>query len=330
MLIHLGYIRVSNPMFKFIELKIIFISQFIGVVTQQQPHQPESVGETNCEHFIRHCDSLRCPYGLLKSYDGSCERCECEDPCLNHECQIDSKCSVDLTDHDGETVFVPVCRKFKKPGQCPRLEQSSTCEVECHDDADCRGDYKCCSAGCSNVCHSPIDERIRPTPRAPYHDPEAKSPELEEVPEENLRPVAREGGIATLRCFATGFPPPSITWKRGGIEVNRSYFQGHKNVINKLFSSTQLKTNQGRFVLSSNGDLQIVQLHRTDSGTYVCVAYNGIGNSVEREIQLTVDGKLVVNCIFSVIEIINFIVSFCWSLGLLIILYFCTAFCIGF
>jgi hypothetical protein len=54
--------------------------------------------------------------------------------------------------------------------------------------------------------------------------------------------------------------------------------------------SVQLKTNQGRFVLSSNGDLQIVQLHRTDSGTYVCVAYNGIGNSVEREVTLTVDG----------------------------------------
>jgi hypothetical protein len=43
--------------------------------------------------------------------------------------------------------------------------------------------------------------------------------------------------------------------------------------------------------LTSNGELQIVQLHRTDAGTYVCVAYNGIGNSVEREIKLTVDGK---------------------------------------
>jgi hypothetical protein len=37
--------------------------------------------------------------------------------------------------------------------------------------------------------------------------------------------------------------------------------------------------------------LQIVQLHRTDAGTYVCVAYNGVGSSVEREINLTVNGK---------------------------------------
>lgn len=34
-----------------------------------------------------------------------------------------------------------------------------------------------------------------------------------------------------------------------------------------------------------------MQLHRTDAGTYVCVAYNGIGDTVEREINLTVDGK---------------------------------------
>lgn len=58
----------------------------------------------------------------------------------------------------------------------------------------------------------------------------------------------------------------------------------------------QLKTNQGRYILTSTGDLQIVQLHRTDAGTYVCVAYNGIGSSVEREINLTVNGKSLMWC----------------------------------
>jgi papilin len=197
---------------------------FIGVAPQPG----------NCEQFSRHCESLRCPYGLRKSYDGSCERCECEDPCGDYECPIDSKCSVDVTDQQGETVFVPVCRKFKKHGQCPRLEQlSDSCEAECHDDADCRGDYKCCSAGCSNICSAPIDDRARPPTHPPHHHPEAKAPELEEVPEEDLQPVAREGGVATLRCFATGFPPPSITWKRGGIEVNFFFqFSGFDYFIN--------------------------------------------------------------------------------------------------
>lgn len=64
-----------------------------------------------------------------------------------------------------------------------------------------------------------MDERIRPTARPSYH-PEEKAPALDDVSEDELRPVAREGGVATLRCFATGFPPPSITWKRGGLEVD--------------------------------------------------------------------------------------------------------------
>lgn len=197
---------------------------FLGVAVPETDSRVDSKVDQGCEQYAAHCDSLRCPYGILKSYDGECERCECEDPCADYECPIDSKCSVDLTDQSGETIFVPVCRKFKKHGQCPRLEQQSTaCEAECHDDADCRGDYKCCSAGCSNVCHPPSDERRQPT-QAPFHHPEAQSPSLEEVPEEDLRPVAREGSVATLRCFATGFPPPSITWQRGGIEVSFESF----------------------------------------------------------------------------------------------------------
>lgn len=55
----------------------------------------------------------------------------------------------------------------------------------------------------------------------------------------------------------------------------------------------QINTNQGRFVLTSSGDLQIVQVHKTDSGTYVCVADNGIGDSVEREIKLDIAGKYI-------------------------------------
>lgn len=210
----------AENLIKALEMKLKLENSFTGAAPPHAEQKPEH----GCEHFVRHCNSLRCPYGILKSYDGSCERCECEDPCADYECPIDSKCSVDITDQEGATVFVPVCRKYRKSGQCPRLEQqTSSCEVECHDDADCRGDYKCCSAGCSNVCTAPIDERIRPTTQAPHH-PEAREPALEEVPEEDLRPVGKEGDVATLRCFATGFPPPSITWRRGGLEVCQKNF----------------------------------------------------------------------------------------------------------
>ncbi len=163
----------------------------------------------------------------MKSYDASsgCERCSCEDPCERQECPEDSKCSVDVSSNDyGETVFVAVCRQHEKAGRCPRLDNDSDqCEIECHDDADCRGDNKCCSSGCSRLCVAPEDERRipQPVPTSPNRFYQEEKPTaLEEVPEEELRPVAREGGVATLRCFATGFPPPSITWKRGGLEVS--------------------------------------------------------------------------------------------------------------
>lgn len=66
--------------------------------------------------------------------------------------------------------------------------------------------------------------------------------------------------------------------------------------------------------MSSEGDLQIVQLHRTDAGTYVCVAYNGIGSSVEREVKLTVDGML--DIFFIAFDGSVFVTSFLLTLNL--------------
>lgn len=67
----------------------------------------------------------------------------------------------------------------------------------------------------------------------------------------------------------------------------------------------QLNTNQGRYVVTSHGDLQIVQVHQSDSGTYVCVADNGLGGPVEREVELRVSGKstdLLLVFVYNVIE----------------------------
>lgn len=53
----------------------------------------------------------------------------------------------------------------------------------------------------------------------------------------------------------------------------------------------QIDTNQGRYVLTSNGDLTIVQVRQSDDGTYVCVASNGLGEPVRREVPLQVTGE---------------------------------------
>lgn len=53
----------------------------------------------------------------------------------------------------------------------------------------------------------------------------------------------------------------------------------------------QVNTNQGRYVVTSTGDLQIVQVHQSDSGTYVCVANNGLAAPVERRVELRISGE---------------------------------------
>ncbi|XP_038104409.1 papilin isoform X3 [Culex quinquefasciatus] len=221
-----------------------------------------------CERYNDECRRLHCPYGMARSYNAdNCEQCSCEEPCAQQRCPSGTECAVDLQSDptDGGTVFVAICRPTSKPGECPRLVNATVCQDACRTDADCRNDNKCCQAGCATVCVPPAEPL---TERPPYGVGEPAPPVLEPVPEEELDIKSEEGGIATLRCYATGFPPPSIRWKKGEVVLN---------------------TNQGRFVLTSSGDLQIVQLHRTDSGTYVCIADNGVGEPVLREVKLQVN-----------------------------------------
>lgn len=55
--------------------------------------------------------------------------------------------------------------------------------------------------------------------------------------------------------------------------------------------------------MTSTGDLQIVQLHRTDSGTYVCIADNGVGSEVTREVVLDVTGMFLFMVVFVILWI---------------------------
>lgn len=56
-----------------------------------------------------------------------------------------------------------IAKIVNKPGLCPALANGTHCATECYDDSDCRGDNKCCVAGCSQVCSDPVNEREHPS-----------------------------------------------------------------------------------------------------------------------------------------------------------------------
>lgn len=186
---------------------------------------PEETPKVSCEVYDEECRNLHCPYGVARSYDSSgCERCECENPCRDYHCESHQECAIDIQSHaEYGSQFVPVCRETVKPGRCPEVRNDTRCDdeqgVECYSDANCRGDKKCCVDGCTYVCMSPeYEHRPRPPTRRPHTG--AAPPVLGHAPQEEIEKEATEGGHAVLRCFATGFPPPTVTWMKDAVIVS--------------------------------------------------------------------------------------------------------------
>ncbi|XP_033162682.1 papilin isoform X2 [Drosophila mauritiana] len=233
--------------------------------------QDNEIGQNPCDTFDAECQELRCPYGVRRVAARSqpeCTQCICENPCEGYSCPEGQQCAIDVASSD-DRQFAPVCRDIYKPGECPTLSaNASGCARECYTDADCRGDNKCCSDGCGQLCVHPARPTQPPRTQAPVVSyPGDARAALEPKEAHELDVQTAIGGIAVLRCFATGNPAPNITWSLKNLVIN---------------------TNKGRYVLTANGDLTIVQVRQTDDGTYVCVASNGLGEPVRREVALQV------------------------------------------
>jgi hypothetical protein len=75
------------------------------------------------------------------------------------------------------------------------------------------------------------------------------------------------GDQVTLRCAVTGNPVPKVTWRKD----------------NLLIDGTQAK-----YRIKLDQSLQVITLHKTDSGVYLCTADNNVGQALTNQIKLDV------------------------------------------
>ncbi|KAK4878711.1 hypothetical protein RN001_011217 [Aquatica leii] len=83
--------------------------------------------------------------------------------------------------------------------------------------------------------------------------------------------VVSEGEAVQLECYAGGYPPPRISWRRENnaiLPTGGAIYRGSK--------------------------LKIKQIRKEDRGTYYCVAENGVGRGNRRNIAVEVEFKPVV------------------------------------
>uniref|UniRef100_A0A8D8QLD2 Papilin n=1 Tax=Cacopsylla melanoneura TaxID=428564 RepID=A0A8D8QLD2_9HEMI len=240
---------------------------------------PSPQPEDPCASATAECRSVfNCQYGVERWLNQhGCERCRCNDPCANDHpgCPSDSRCAVDpVRNPDSrDTQYIAVCRPLNKEGEC-RPQPLNVCADNCHDDADCTGQAKCCPNECGMACSTLIDSTTTTTStQTPYplYSPTQYAPDTPSPPqfynESEPNVEAEEGNFVTLRCIAIGFPVPVYTWSKGEVRIDGS---------------------DGHFKLTMDGILQIVGLVRQDAGIYVCMAANGVGNPLRKEFNVVV------------------------------------------
>ncbi|XP_066141086.1 papilin isoform X3 [Euwallacea fornicatus] len=244
----------------------------------EPPVVEPGIGTRECQDKFEECTTLRCPYGI-EAYvdDNDCNGCRCQDPCGNVACPEGTQCGIDLNINKtsiDDVDFVAVCRERTKQGQCPSpvTNPEGRCDRECQTDADCTLQLKCCSTECGTVC---IEPQKPPEPftygpeaghtRAPTNDVYYPPTINMEVYEPEV--TAMLGDQAILNCAVNGNPNPKISWSKGNLIIDGT---------------------QPRYRIRLDQKLQIVTLHKTDAGVYLCTADNSIGNPIRNQIRLEV------------------------------------------
>ena len=87
---------------------------------------------------------------------------------------------------------------------------------------------------------------------------------------------AGEGGNITIPCVPEALPVPTFEWQK---DCKFVFILNFFSFLTKyLRVDNRINTNGGRFRTLPNGFLQISPVHRTDEGTFTCVARNTLGH----------------------------------------------------
>ncbi|XP_037081067.1 Down syndrome cell adhesion molecule-like protein Dscam2 [Pollicipes pollicipes] len=85
--------------------------------------------------------------------------------------------------------------------------------------------------------------------------------------------VAVLGSDVTLNCSVTGQPPPTVTWTLAAADRPPASLRN---------------TSDGRLSVGADGSLDIRRVVENDTGSYACLATNGVGPPLRRSARLTV------------------------------------------
>ena len=98
---------------------------------------------------------------------------------------------------------------------------------------------------------------------------------------------------ATFQCVATGIPAPTITWFRGGVELNES---NSRVMLNAPSDPTMVMSTNiaGEMVYEVTRTLTLSMSRNEDSGTYQCRATNAAMSGMD-----TMDFELIVQSEFT-------------------------------
>ena len=109
------------------------------------------------------------------------------------------------------------------------------------------------------------------------------------LPNNNSVVTINETDSYSITCNATGIPAPmTFMWLKDGVVQN--YTVGTDSIsVSEPSAAVPYSTSDGD-ILSVSQDLTISSAMHEDSGTYTCVASNGIGNDANVVIQLVVQG----------------------------------------